>query len=257
MANCAFGYANHVLGATVSADSQVPSLPAGNVQSDQGADALAWRFTSAQASLTIDLGPGNVRMVRLISLHRTNLSPAAMADITLWAAGAMVWQQSGITVSPDAGQSVLAAGIAVMADRIAITLHEPDMADGFVSVPLVYAGDLWSPVRNMSTQSTSGWDLGTDEATSLGGAEFPVNRWLRRRYVIDHQSLGRAELPALQAMVRWAATGRNVLFLPDGGAGRAELTQSAVFGRLTQGDLSNPFGAADRQRTTFTMTERL
>lgn len=257
MANCAFGYANHVLDATVSADSQVPSLPAANIQSDQGADALAWRFTSAQATLTIDLGAGNARMMRLISLHRTNLSAAATVDLTLSAAGVTVWQQSGIGALPNVGQSVLAAGIAIQADRLVMTIHEPDMVDGFVSIPLVYAGDLWSPLRNMSTQSTSGWDLGTDEVTSLGGAEFPVNRWLRRRYAVDHQSLGLAELPALHAMVRWAATGRNVLFLPDSGASRADLTQSAVFGRLMQGDLSNPFGAADRQRTTFTITERL
>lgn len=257
MANCAFGFANHVLDATVSADSEVAWLPAANIQSDQGGDTAAWRFTAPQATLTVDLGVGSARAFDVVTLHRTNLSNQAMADLLLYRDGELIWTLTAVPLAPIDGQAIVAAGIAAQADKMALTIREPAMTDGFVSIPLIYAGAWWVPFRNMSTQSTSGWDVGTDEATSLGGAEAPVNRWARRRAAVDHQSLSTADQPALRAMARWAQSGRNVLFVPDSGADAPSMAQDAIFGRLALGDLSNPFGAADRKRITLTMTERL
>ncbi|MCP1271971.1 hypothetical protein NKW56_15400, partial [Acetobacter cerevisiae] len=129
--------------------------------------------------------------------------------------------------------------------------------DGFLSIPLAYAGPIWQPVRNYSTESTVDRVLGQDSATTLGGAEFVSARWYQRKLSIAHQSYGNADTAVLDQILRTAATGQNILFLPDPSAAPDVLVARALFGGLSGSDLSNPFGAADRHALTLTLTERL
>lgn len=70
-------------------------------------------------------------------------------------------------------------------------------------------------VRNMSTKSTTGMDTGQTVNTSMAGAEFVSPGWMRRKAVVDHESLDLEDVPVLEQIAYMAATGTNVLFIPD------------------------------------------
>lgn len=253
---CAFGFSNWLLSGSVTADQQVAALPVTNLQNDQGAASTAWRFTTAAATLDLQMGSGNIKAFQCVSLHRTNLSAAATVDIVGYqGTTTQVFSQTGIPLGTVNGQAVAAVSLGLLLDRIKVTIHEPQMSDGFVSIPLMYIGDLWQPARNMTPTSTTGTDSGVDEITSLSGVEYPQFRWQRRRYVIDHESLGAAEVPTVRQMVALGNTGRNALFLPDRTS--TTLASDALYGRLSASDISSPFASSDRRAAKLTLTERL
>lgn len=251
MQNCGFGYQNRILDGALVADTQSSALPVSNLRTQQGATSLGWRIPGLNGGLTLTL-PG-LSALRVASLHRTNLTAAAQWSVTIYNAGAAVWSGQGGPVA--GGQSLVCAPEAVLGDSVRLSLSDPANPDGWMDIPLAYIGPLWQPVRNFSTQSTAGGTLGADTITALGGAEFVTPRWYQRTGSITHQSLGTAEATIVAQIVRTAATGQNILFLPDPSA--SALAEQALFGRLSGGDLSNPFGAADRHAITLNMTERL
>ena len=98
----------------------------------------------------------------------------------------------------------------------------------------------------------------TVELTSIGGQEYPVYRYQRRRWSIDMQGVrSSSELwPSLDAMMRIAADGSNVLVIPDNLS--ANLGNEATFGRLKQtADVKFPLGTSDRRSWTGQITERI
>lgn len=252
---CAVGFANWLLAGSVTADQQVAVLPVTNLQNDQGAASLAWRFTSNGATLDLRLGDGNIKPFQCLSVHRTNLSFGATAAVVGYQSGSQVFSVTGLPLNVVNGQGVASTKLGLLADRVRVAITEPNLQDGFVSIPLMYLGDLWLPARNMAPSSSTGTDKGVDEITSLSGVEFPQFRWQRRRYVIQHQSLGASEVATIRQMEAFANTGRNVLFLPDRNSGA--VSSEALFGRMAVDDISGPFASSDRRATKFTFTERL
>lgn len=252
MENCGFGYQNRVLDGVLSADAQADQLPVGNLASPQGSAAVAWRVPGTTGTLTLTL-PISAPL-RVFSFHRTNLTAAAQGAVTVRNAGTIVHEWVGL-LGMSNGQAVYIAPQAVTGDTVTITLNDASNSDGFLSLPLAYIGPLWQPVRNFSTDSTAGFASGVDEATALSGAEYPQARWIQRKASIAHQSYGTAEVQTLREICRLGTMGRNILFVPDPASDVP--AQDALFGRLSGGDLSNPFGPADRRALTFTLTERL
>lgn len=252
MENCGIGYQNLILSGDLSADISVAALPVQNLTSPQGSPAYAWRAPGTTATLTVRLS--QAQLVRVVSLHRTNLTEAASWRIVLSDDGAVVHDQTaGMSLAGGQAVCVLPEGLA--ADTVEITIMDAANSDGHLSIPLSYVGPLWQPLRNFSTDSTSGINLGVDEVTALSGAEFPQMRWIQRKLSIAHQSYGAAEMVILSEIQRVAARGENILFLPDPSAGSPQ--DDALYGRLSGGDIGNPYGPADRRSWTFSLTERL
>ncbi|KXV51237.1 hypothetical protein AD945_00540 [Gluconobacter albidus] len=251
MENCGLGYQNAVLSAVLSTDSAAVTLPVTNLTSPQGNPAYAWRAEATTATLTVALSQRGG--VRVVSVHRTNLTAQASWRIVVSSAG-NVLHDATQPMAIVAGQAVCVLPAELQCDVVAITIADPGNPDGYLSIPLAYVGPLWQPVRNFSTDSSSGFNLGVDEVTALSGAEFPQMRWIQRKASIAHQSYGVAETATLREIQRVAAVGENILFLPDPGAASQE---EAIFGRLSGGDIGNPYGPADRRSWTFTQTERL
>ncbi|OUI90100.1 hypothetical protein HK19_12560, partial [Acetobacter persici] len=169
------------------------------------------------------------------------------------------WQGSLTTLSGiGPAQAVHVAPAPVVADTVLIAVNaNGTVAESYIAIALAYVGPIWQPVRNMSTKSTTGMDTGQTVNTGMAGAEFVSPGWMRRKAVVDHESLDMADVPVLEQIAYMAATGTNVLFIPDPDADPPTLNMRALYGRIQRGDLSNPYGAALRQQTTFTMTERL
>lgn len=253
MENCGFGWQNRVLDGSLVASAQVDALPVDNLRNASGAYSLGWRCPRNEALLT--LGVATPGPFRAFSVHRTNLFPTASLAVSASLAGQVVWQ--GQATQCVNGQIVLVAPNIVLADTVTFALTDADNTDGFLSIPLAYAGPIWQPVRNYSTESTASRNLGSDSTTSLGGTQFTENRWFQRSLKIAHQSLGDTEADQIEQILRVSAAGQNTLFLPVPDAPPATLTQKSVFGRMTGDDVSNPFGVADRHATTLTITESL
>lgn len=253
MENCAFGWENRVLDAVLTASAQAPALPVENLRRQQGAASLGWRVPGTAATLTLTIT--TVELWRAFGLFRTNLTAAASIAVTLTSGGGTVWQGAAQAVAN--GQILLVAPQTVAADTATITINDSGNPDGYLSLPLAYAGPLWQPVRNYSTESTAGSKQGADSLTTLGGAEFVSSRWYQRALTIAHQSYGNADIAALEQALRVAATGQNVLFIPDPSAPPQQLAEKSLFGGLSGDTVSNPFGAADRHALTLTLTERL
>lgn len=254
MQNCGFGWENRVLDAAISVSGEVPGLPGTNLRNQHGAASLGWRVPSTGAGLALALS--GAAPIRAISLHRTNLSATATWHMELSAGGQVVYTWSG-SAAVAGGQCVhvLPAGIA--ADVINVGVDDPKNPDGFLSIPLAFAGPLWQPARNYSTDSTENLTVGQQSTTTLSGGEFVDARYVQRGLSIAHQSYGDADAVVLRQIQRTAATGQNILFIPDPDSDPPALAETALFGRLSGGDLSNPFGPADRHAQTLTLTERL
>ena len=252
MENCGIGYQNLILSAALTADSSVAALPVSNLTSPQGSSAYAWRALGTQATLTVQFAQAS--SVRAVSLHRTNLTAGASWRLVLRLHDAVV-QDVTTAMATTGGQATFVFPPDLVADAVQITISDATNPDGYLSVPLAYVGPLWQPIRNFSTDSTSGFNLGVDEVTALSGAEFPQMRWIQKKASIAHQSYGSAEADILSDIQAVAARGENILFIPDPSA--PALQKQAIYGRLSGGDLGNPFGAADRRSWTFNMTERL
>ncbi|MGV4877630.1 hypothetical protein [Acetobacter indonesiensis] len=253
MENCGLGWENRVLDAALTASAQVSTLPVENLRNQQGAASLGWRVPGTTATLTISHPP--VGPWRAFGVFRTNLTAGASMTVTVLSGGNTVWQGTAQAVAN--GQVLLVAPTAIMGDTATIVINDSGNPDGFLSVPLAYAGPIWQPVRNYSTESTADRTLGQDSVTTLGGAEFVSTRWFQRKLTIAHQSYGDVDAVALGKILRVAATGQNILFLPDPSASPDVLAAKALFGRLSGAELSNPFGNADRHSLPLTLTERL
>lgn len=253
MENCGFGWQNRVLDATLVASAQVDAMPVENLRNTSGAASMGWRCPRNVAVLTLNLPQAGA--FRVFSLHRTNLMPSAVLAVSASLGDAPVWQ--GQVRGCANGQILCVAPAVMQADTVTLTLTDTDNTDGFLSIPQAYAGPIWQPVRNYSTESTMGRTLGSDSVTTLSGGVFTENRWIQRTLKIAHQSLGDADADQIEQILRASAAGQNTLFLPVPDAPAAALAQKALFGRLTGDDVSNPFGVADRHSTTLTLLESL
>ncbi|WP_429955961.1 hypothetical protein ACQW08_01710 [Gluconobacter japonicus] len=257
MQNCGIGWQNVLLPAALSGNG-VSGLPVTNLQNQQGTASLAWRVAAGGTGWSADVKAalGSVQSIRAISLHRTNLTMAATWRIQIWNGTAVTFDWHAST-NVQNGQCVQILGTPVLGDSLEITVWDASNPDGFISIPLAYAGPLWQPARNYSSESTESLTVGQQSTTTLSGGEFVDARYVQRGLSIAHQSYGDADAVVLRQIQRVAATGQNILFVPDPSVGAAALAQTALFGRLSGGDLSNPFGPADRHSQTLTLTERL
>jgi hypothetical protein len=161
-------------------------------------------------------------------------------------------------VAPGYGQSVLVLPEPVQGQLCRLDISDPSNPDGFINVPLLYAGDAWTPDRNIGWESAPGSDAQRDEVVTRGGQEFPSLQYARRRWDIDHKALGRNEVwPQLAEMIRSAQAGGNCLFVPDPDS--VEVNREAVYGRLTatNNSITYPYQTLERRAWRGQITERL
>ncbi|MBS1080833.1 hypothetical protein [Gluconobacter kondonii] len=257
MENCGFGWQNHLLSATLSGNG-VAALPVTNLQNQQGAASLGWRVAGGTAgwNASLQMSLSSALPIRAISLHRTNLSAAASWHIQIHDGSTVVFDQTGACGAQN-GQCLLVLPSEATGNAVSITILDVDNPDGFLSIPLAYVGPLWQPQRNYASSSTESLTLGQQSTTMINGGEFVDARYVQRGLSIVHDSYGDSDIATLRQIQRAAATGQNILFLPDPSQPPLTLAGQALLGRLSGGDLSNPYGPANRHSQTLTLTERL
>lgn len=130
--------------------------------------------------------------------------------------------------------------------------------DGFLNIPLAYAGPVAQPAVGLAYGLRHARDRDEVVVRSRGGQEFVTLRSARRRWGFGFDALTTAEFwDGLAEMERAAADGSNVLLIPFPSAGN--VAREAVFGRLALADDATwpaPNDAGLR-RFAGTITERL
>jgi hypothetical protein len=260
MGSSLIGYINHVTTGNVSANNAATNFPVTNIQNDSGAAADGWQ-TTIKTGILLTITPVlAAQTFRLIGLFRTNLTSAASVVFTVYRTATpsvVTWTGSATGPMNGTGQVLVDTG-GVPGDYVTVAINDVGNPQSFINVALAFAGPAWNPLSNLSLSTAYGRDATTDEMASRGGQEFPVYRSQRRRWMLDMQGVRTSsELwPALDAMMRAAAPGSNILVVPDNGS--PDMMTEAVFGRVRQtADVKYPYGTADRRSWTGTLTERL
>ncbi|GAN68338.1 hypothetical protein [Acetobacter orleanensis] len=265
MANCAFGLNNLLKGASLTGSASYYGLPqfaVSQVATDQGNNTAAfWSVGDTNKTAWFQAQWPAAQQIQAFFVGRSNLGQGATWQITASNGGAQVYSAGGSFATLSGvgpAQLVHVAPNPITVDTVKISVtSNGTVTESYIAISLAYVGPIWQPVRNMSTKSTTGMDTGQTVNTGMAGAEFISPGWMRRKAVVDHESLDLADVPVLEQIAYMAASGTNVLFIPDPAADPPTLNMRALYGRIQSGDLSNPYGAALRQQTTFTITERL
>ncbi|MFS8368843.1 hypothetical protein [Acetobacter indonesiensis] len=268
MANCAFGLKNKVNSSSqltgsapmYTGSAVYRSFGPGNLALDQGNQTAAF-WSKGSDTAWFDVAYYPAEPVQAFFIGRTNLGQSATWTLTVKNGDTQVYTATG-TFATLGGvgpvQMVHVAPQPIMASDIRFDISaNGSVWESYIAISLAYVGPIWQPVRNYSTKSTTGLDLGQTVNTGMAGAEFVTSAYARRKAVVDHESLDIADVPVLEQIALLGAAGSNVLFIPDPAADPPTLNLRTLFGRIQRGDLSNPFGAAARQQTSFTITERL
>lgn len=227
------GHVNHIETAALATDSALGVRPVSALSTPHGSDY--WR-TDGDTAAYVAVDAGAAVDWRLVSLHRTNLTPEAEWRIRLGtAAGAGdVFDDGGLVaggLAPGYGQLVRDLGQDYVARHCRIDLSDPGNPDGFLSVGLGYAGPAWRPAHPF----TFGWGTGrTDNSatvTTRGGQAYVFERPRRRVVELSFEGLSEADVyERLLEMDRLRGIAGSVLVLPR--PWTAYLAREAIYGTL-------------------------
>lgn len=254
---------NYLASAVLSTGSASPGLPGENLQNDTGSPSTAWQ-TAAGVKTTaggafVTAKPATTGQTwRVFGVFGTNLTAAATVTVALYNnPSTLVWTTSASGPAAGYRQVVIVAPSDKVADYCTIAFDDVANPDGFVNVPLAFAGPAWLPLTAPSWQSKFGRDDRVDETVSRGGQEYPNMLWERRRWDIILNGVRGTEVwTDIGELDRIARRGGNNLFIPDYAS--SDINRESVFGRLMPtADVTFPYEAADRRSWSARITERL
>jgi hypothetical protein len=261
MGNTIIGLNNLVKTGALVAGSSAVNMPVTNLQVDAGASSMAWQtvggILTAAAGANFRVTPSR-QLWRLFGLFRTNLTQGASVTFSLYInPSTLVWSGTVTGPVPGYGQVVAVAPADTLADYCIVNINDSTNPDGFVNVPLAYAGPGWNPGEGQTWASTFGRDAVVDEMISRGGQEYPTYRYQQRRWEAAFDAISDSELwTEAQNLDRTSRYGGNILFVPD--LGSITASNEAVFGRVTvTADVSYIAGFHDRHAWKFRIKERL
>lgn len=264
---CLLCWDNAVVTGSLSSGSELPALGSANLQNVFGSADQAWQTASgvltyeAGAWLLLDCGAQTV--LRVFSLHRTNLSAAAMVRWRVWASAdqtATPVIDTGLIaaqVAPYYLQHVFVAPFACVGRYVRLDILDPSNPDGFVNVAQACIGPAWQPVHTFGYASSVGRTQGGAKTTTRGGQVYARTDWISRAWKITLASVERREVWArLMDLDRAARLNGNVLFVPNPDAHEAPM--ATLFGLLEPStDVTWPQASPRLRSWSATLTERL
>ncbi len=262
--NMLLGWPNRVPGGTVTASAEVVGLGAGNLQNDQGSPDQAWQTPAGTTEAWLRLDAGYTGYWRAFGLFRCNLGLQAQVRWRVWQgadyADAALEYDSGYVEAGIVfgfGQSVHVAPADAVGRTMQLDVFDPLNPDGFLNVPLLYAGPAWQPRRNYGFASTMGRVSAATKTVTRAGAAHVRPDWQARQWDIALAGVAASEIwPRAMSLDEHARRGNNVLFVPDPLS--PDVNRASVFGLF---EPSAPLGFAgpSREARTWraTVTERL
>lgn len=144
------------------------------------------------------------------------------------------------SVAPSIGQTVHLPPQAYNARYLRCDIDDPTNPDRFINVALAYAGAMWEPTHGIDWPSTLETQVGEQVLEARGGQEYVEPLFRQRVKNLVLSALKDDEIWAYQQELdRVAATGENVLLLPDRTS--PYLNMEAIFGVLKS---QSPLGYA-------------
>lgn len=261
ISNTVFAWINYVLTSELVATSA--ALAADNLKLEIGSSALAWQTQSgvvtAAGGARLEIRPPfGGQLWRAFGLFRTNLTNAASVNFTLYNnPSTMVGGVSPDGPEPGFGQVVGLLAADTQADYAVVTIDDPSNPDGFINIPLLYAGPVWQTRSAPDYQTSYGSDSQSNESTARGGQEYVRLLWSRRRAEIALNGIRADEVAGAVAALDLAGrNGANVLYVPD--ITSPTVNVDALYGRLiATADVGYPYAAVDRRSWRARITERL
>lgn len=261
--NTVLGWTNLVKSAALTAGSAEVRFPIQNIQNDIGTASLGWQTTAgvitSGGGATCTITPLIAAQTwRVFVLAGTNLTPGASVTFAVYNnPTTLVYSVTVAGPAPGYRQVVVVAPVDKTADYCTVSITDADNPDGFINVPLVYAGPVWVPAVGINWQTTFGRDSQIDETRSRGGQEYPIPRWQQRRWEIAMDGIQDSELwTDAQELDRVSRFGGNVVFIPD--ITSTTIGNEAVFGRVESvADVSFVSGITQLFSWKFRIRERL
>jgi hypothetical protein len=255
---CLIGWKNHVLTGSLVVSSAEAAMPGANLQNDHGAPSLGWQ-TQPATSAWVRIDAGSAVTWRMACLARTNLTTAAEVTFKLGSsAGGTEVASIGSVTGLVAGYSQIVRdfGQDYSARHLEIAISDPANPDGFINVPLAYAGEGYQPPLGFAPSSVFGREESMDKVVSKGGQEYPRLNWHRRFWDLQWPAIDEDDvIEQLFELDRVAREGGNVLFIPFPSS--AHRQREAVFGPLKGGDVAFPSQLATVRGWRARITERL
>lgn len=252
-------WTNRADAAAVSADSEIATLPASNVQ--QPHVAQKWYTAAGVTAAYVIFDLGAALACDLVALLGTNLTPtgtvrvrASDADPTV--VGTLLRDTGVLTGAAKARYgAIYKAFTSATARYWRIDFSDPAVAEGNLRIGRVFLGPSWTP----SVPQLFDWAPVIVDASpgeeSWGGQEWDDERPQRRGLMFMLSWMNEAEMYGNAfAMARENGRVRDVLAIPD--INGAYLSEQAVFGKLQTGEpLFHSHSQIYRQK--FTIRERL
>ena len=250
------GSQNLVLAGSVTASASVAGMGPNQLQNDQGNAAAALQIPSTTGSVTVAIA--GYSAWRAFGLFRTNLTPDAVVTWSvIYGFVGTIYTGTSSAVVPGFGQTVLAIpSTPAPGSAVRVDISDPTNPDGFLNIPLMYAGPAWQPARNMDYQSSPGRASQNTRAMTRAGGVITRSDWVKRTYDLSLSAIQQGEMTQLYAADLAGRQGGNVLFVPDPAS--ATISQEAIFGELepTSG-VTYPYQGADARAWRARITERL
>ena len=258
MSNCLFGWPNGFVYGAITVSSAEAALPGSNLSNDQGSADQAWQTVGIAGRVTLTLpaaGP-----IRVVSVHRTNLTAAAQLHCAILdALGGVVWDSGTLTpqIVPGYAQAILMLPPGISGQVVQLDISDPANPDGFLNVALAFAGPAWQPSLNFDENSGTGRSNQLTETITRSGGSITRDDWIKRVFDLSLSGVISADVwPQLMALDLWCRRGNNMLFIPDPDA--VEIGQQPIFGQLLPiTNITYPLKAVDARGYRATISERL
>jgi hypothetical protein len=261
MTTLLLGWTNHAKTGALDASAAAAGLGAYQVANDQGATSTAWQTPAGDTAADITLDAGSAVAWRVFGIFRTNLTAAAtvrwrLGNDATFATNLVDTTATAGTLANGYGQSLHVLAAETSARYLRLDLDDPTNPQGFLNVPLLFAGPAWQPRIQWSADAVESAAVDGNVIGTRGGQVFAEIRWRRRRRSVPLPLVDRADRwPQLGALEMHAATGSNVLLVPSPSG---DLLREPVFGPADfEGVGYAGIGAYRFRSTRFAVTERL
>lgn len=256
MANIILGYRDRVADGTVTADSELPTLPAINLQ-HPFLSPNRWRSNDDNAvAILVDFGASYT--IGVAALLATNLTAAATFRLRISA-------NSGLT-SPtyDTGVSEISAGVDPDYGHLIHVLSAPaagrylglsitDSSLTYLEAGRLWAGTAFQPTRNYAWSAKRTTFDTTRLSPSEGGQTWVDTGYLQDELRIRFEALTDAEINADIAAIRRLGRSKDILAVLDPDS--TNLGRDSLFGLITE-NLSDEHSGLNRHVLDLVILER-
>ena len=262
MANFCLAWPNRFTYGSITVSSAEPDLGGSNLANDSGSPIDAWQTAGVTNGAINFILPAQDTL-QAFGVFRTNLTANASIRYRVWSGTSMsdapVYDTGPkpAKVAPSYLQSVLVLPNAVTGRMLQIDLDDPGNPDGFINVPLAYAGPVWQPSRNFDASSGTGRTAQSTKTATRGGGVVVRNDWVKRTFTVSLSGIRASEVwSKVMDADLYARRGNNLLFVPDPADPNINLI--SIFGEMDpQSEITYPNRVVEARGYKAMVIERL